>query len=167
MEKKSKSQKKREALRLQELGEKLVTLSAEELDKIDLPEALREAIDRAKNINSRGGLRRQTQYIGALMRRTDAEPLENAVDAIEKAGRADAALFKELEDMREKLLGGDIELFENVLREHPSAGRKKLESLINRAAREAETKSPPRAYRELFRYLREIRSYNKTPERTG
>ena len=79
IDKPSKSQRKREALALQELGETLVTLKPAQLDKIPLPEELREAVLAARQINQHGARKRQLQYIGRLMREIDPEPIRAAL----------------------------------------------------------------------------------------
>ena len=68
----SKSQRKREATALQELGEQLVKLTTAQLRHIPLPEELWTAVHAAQAIAQRGGRKRQLQYIGKLMRRLDA-----------------------------------------------------------------------------------------------
>lgn len=78
-ERPSKSQRKREATALQRLGEQLVSLKPAQLDRIPLPEELREAIRAAQGMNQRGARRRQLQYIGKLMRRTEVEPIREAL----------------------------------------------------------------------------------------
>ena len=70
----SKSARKREAHALQKLGERLVEHAAADLARLPLPETLREAIDEARRISSRGALARQRQYIGKLMRDIDVGP---------------------------------------------------------------------------------------------
>ena len=78
-DKPSKSQRKRDALALQELGETLVTLKPTQLDKMPLPEELREAVLAARQMNQRGARKRQLQYIGRLMRQIDPEPIRAAL----------------------------------------------------------------------------------------
>jgi ribosome-associated protein len=82
MDYKSKTQKKKEALALQKLGEKLVKLSAEQLDDIDMPEDIYNAVREAKAITSRGARRRQMQYIGTLMRKVDPAFIELAMKKV-------------------------------------------------------------------------------------
>ena len=60
----SKSARKREAHALQKLGEELVKMRQADLDRLPLPENLREAIDEARRLTNRGALSRQRQYIG-------------------------------------------------------------------------------------------------------
>jgi ribosome-associated protein len=79
MELVSKSQKKKEALSLQAVGEQLVTLSAEQLKSIDLPSDLLNAVTLAKKIKKHGARLRQMQYIGTLMRKYDPQPVLEAL----------------------------------------------------------------------------------------
>ena len=78
----SKSQKKRDSSRLQNLGEALVELSAERLAKIEMPDSLRLAVQEARRITKHEARRRQMQYIGKLMRSTDPLPIQAALDAV-------------------------------------------------------------------------------------
>jgi ribosome-associated protein len=79
---KSRTQKKNEDRALQRLGEELVALPFGRLKTMDLPDELLTAIELAHKIKSRGARRRQIQYIGALMRHIDPQPIENSLDRI-------------------------------------------------------------------------------------
>ena len=78
----SKSSRKREAHALQKLGEELVQMRAADLARLPLPESLRDAIDEARRLTSRGALARQRQFIGKLMRDIDVEPILTALDGL-------------------------------------------------------------------------------------
>ena len=75
----SKSERKRESLALQELGERLIALSEPDLATLSLDDNLHQAIRDAASIKSRGALRRQKQLIGKLMHGVDPEPIEAAL----------------------------------------------------------------------------------------
>ena len=62
---------------LQALGVALAQLSELQLETIEIPEKLREAILEAKRIKSHEAKRRQMQYIGRLMRDIDAAPIRS------------------------------------------------------------------------------------------
>jgi len=47
-----------------------------------LPDELQTVIEFALKIRSQGARRRQIQYIGALMRHIDTQPIETALDCI-------------------------------------------------------------------------------------
>ena len=80
----SKSARKREFLALQKLGEELITLKPAELATLQLDADLYDAVIAAKSIRSRGALRRQKQLIGKLMRRVAAEPIRDALAALQR-----------------------------------------------------------------------------------
>jgi ribosome-associated protein len=75
------SARKRASHELTRLGEELVTLRAEQVAALALPEQLEEAVAEARRLTSFGAKRRQTQFIGKLMRKLD----EESVAAIRKA----------------------------------------------------------------------------------
>jgi ribosome-associated protein len=85
----SRTQKKKAALSLQDLGERLVKLSNEQLKLIDLPADVLAAVKAAKAITKHGPLSRQMQYVGKLMRKYDPAPVKERLDALDQriAGR--------------------------------------------------------------------------------
>lgn len=87
MEPLSKTQKKKEALSLQALGERLVTLSHEQLKNIELPSDMFNAVILAKKLKKHGARLRQMQYIGTLMRKYDPQPVQEALQRIEQGNR--------------------------------------------------------------------------------
>ena len=83
----SKSARKRAAHAAQKLGEELTRLKVAELEALQLPEELHDAILEAQRIrNTRGGIARQRQYIGKLMREIDLAPIEAAMAMRRKSG---------------------------------------------------------------------------------
>jgi ribosome-associated protein len=83
----SKSQRKRDAHALQALGGQLIALSAAQLARLDLPEALHEAVVAAQRMRSHGARTRQMQYIGKVMRQLDPAVLSR-VRAVLTSGQA-------------------------------------------------------------------------------
>src|SRR5688572_677334 len=74
----SKTDLKRESTEQQQLGEDLLTLRADLLERLGLPEKLQDALAEAKRITNFEGKRRQMQFIGKLMRKLEPEVLEAA-----------------------------------------------------------------------------------------
>ena len=79
---KSRTRKKNEDRALQRLGEQLVALPFGQLKTMELPDELLTAIELAHKIKSRSARRRQIQYIGAIMRHIDPQPIETALERI-------------------------------------------------------------------------------------
>lgn len=153
----SKSQKKREMDALQDLGAALVDLSKERLAKIEMPEALRAAVRDAQRFTKHEARRRQMQYIGRLMRDVDPAPIQAALDEIRGVSAEANARQHQLERLRTRLLENEQVLGE-IAAAHPGADLQHLRQLRRNALKEQEAARPPRAYRELFRVLRDLES---------
>jgi ribosome-associated protein len=154
-EEKSKSQLKREAHALQDLGELLITLKPAELDGLPLPEALARAIQDAR-IMKRGALKRQRQFIGKLMRDIDPEPIRAAMALRQQQAMDSSRRQHRLEDWRDRLIREGDDVLGAALEEFPQADRQQLRQLIRQARKEAEQDRPPKSARALFRYLRDL-----------
>lgn len=156
-DKPSKTQRKKASHDLQALGEAVVALPDSRLDALAVPAALLDAIREARRIRSHEALRRQMQYIGKLMRGVDPEPLRDAVAAAQLGRARDAIALHRAEAWRAELVAGDDALA-RWSADHPDADLQQLRSLV-RAARKDASAAPEqrsgRAYRELFRWLRE------------
>jgi ribosome-associated protein len=153
----SKTRRKQEMHELQALGAELARLPEAQLEAIELPEELREALLEARRISSHEAKRRQMQYVGRLMRGLDPEPIRARLGEIEGSSARATARHRRLETWRERLLGDDAALTEFAA-EHPGADLQALRTLIRNARKEAGEGKPPRAYRELFRVLKAIES---------
>ena len=150
----SKTRKKKDMLALQDLGAQLVELNDEQLDSMQLPESLLEAVQEARRLTKHEARRRQMQYIGRLMRDTDATPIRDRLEQWRGQGREHTAQLHTLERWRDELLAADPALA-RFLNEYPDADSQKLRALIRNARREQTETLPPKSYRELFRVLRE------------
>ena len=151
----SKSQLKREMEAVQAIGERLITLKPEQLQQLDLPDTLRDAVELAKRITSHGALRRQKQYIGKLMRNIEIEPIEAKFAEWERGNRAQTAKLHQLERWRERLLADDKALGE-LIEVYPQADVQHLRTLMRNAKKEQTASKPPKSSRELFKVLRDL-----------
>ena len=157
----SKSARKRESTDLQALGEALIALPASEFAAMPLPEMLRDAVELARRITAHGGLYRQKQYIGKLMRKIDAEPIRAALTAKRDRERIEAVRFRRVEQWRDRMIAAGRPAVDQFLAEAALeadarlALAQELVRLAERAAREQRDGLTPAASRELFRKLRE------------
>ena len=154
-EKPSKSAVKRAINDLQALGAELVELSRDQLKKVDLPDDLRDAVRDAQRITQHEAHRRQLQYIGKLMRSIDPAPIRAALDEINGLSVAATARMHALERLRLRFLE-DEKVISEIAAAHPDADLQYLRQLRRNALKEQELDKPPRAFRELFRVLREL-----------
>jgi ribosome-associated protein len=156
-ERPSKSARKREADAAQDLGTKLIDLKEADLRALNLDEKLLDAILLAKRITSRGGLARQRQYIGKLMRDVDPAPIEAAFQERSKHQVVDAEKHKRIETWRARLLTEGPAALDELMKWTPGADRKALRALITKAtSKRIDSGSREAASRELFRSLRTL-----------
>jgi ribosome-associated protein len=153
----SKTRKKREMHELQALGVALTALPESQLKEMNLGEDLLEAVLEAKRIKSHEAKRRQMQYIGRLMRDLDAAPIRARLAEVEGHSARAGARHRRLEAWRERLLADDAALTEFAAT-FPAADLQALRASIRNARKEQKEGRPPRAYRELFRILKDIES---------
>lgn len=153
----SKTQRKAEARELRDLGQALAALSDAEREALDLPETLRDAVDRYNATRAHGARKRELQFLGKQMRRIDPAPIRAAVEAKAASGMADAAAFHRLEGWRDRLIEDDAAVTDWI-DQHPGCDVQRLRSLIRSARREGGGEPEVRrgkSYRALFRFLRE------------
>jgi len=158
----SRTELKRESEELQKLGVDLMELRADVLDTLGLPDKLRDALRDVRTITNFEGRRRQTQFIGKLMRQLDPEQTEAVRTALEQqhSGPAqETALLHAAEGWRSALLADDAALG-RWCAEHPQTDVQPLRALIRQARKDAQP-SPAgqasrhgKAFRELFQVLR-------------
>ena len=161
----SRSEQRRGALEIFELGEKLVALTPAQLAKLPIPEDLLPHIEDTQRIPSHIARKRQLQFLAKQMRREEDETLDAIRDAMDAGGevsRRETAQLHQVEAWRARLLAdGDAALTE-LLALHPASDRQHLRQLVRNANEETLRNKPPHAYRELFRVLRELVGEGRT-----
>ncbi len=155
----SRSEQRRAALDVLALGERLAGLTPTQLAKLPVPESLLPHIADTRRMTAHGARKRQVAFLAKQMRREDDETLDairDALDAGGEAARRETALMHRAETWRERLLAeGDAALSEFV-EAYPAADRQRLRQLVRSVLEERARNKPPRAFRELFREVREL-----------
>ena len=103
----SRSEKKRQSIALQNMGEELTRLGPQEVKNLDLPADLREALQLYARIGDHEGRRRQMQFIGRVMREIDPAPIRAMLDARREVSAAATAALHKAEQWRDRLLTAD------------------------------------------------------------
>ena len=153
----SKTQIKAQMVAMQKLGESLVHLGQSSLAKIPMQEELLDAVMLARKIlRKKEGYRRQLQLIGKIMRNTDIAAIEHALNNIKSAHKKLNDAFHGTEMLRDDiLLQGDSKI-ESTIVDYPLLDRLKLRQYVRQANKELVDNKPPKASRELFKYLKEM-----------
>jgi ribosome-associated protein len=152
----SRTQKKKADRALKKLGESLVALPALQLERLELDDELRQAIDLAKRSTRHGAKRRQMQYVGGLMREIDPAPIEQFLADIKRGHDQAVSAFKQIERWRDELVDGNDSLIEEILNRFSAADRQRLTQLVRSARKQTQTGSGQKPSRKLFGYLKEI-----------
>ena len=170
----SRTDLKRESTELQKLGEALLTLRADLIARLALPEKLLDGLAEAKRITNFEGKRRQMQFIGKQMRLLEPE----VVDAIrttldeQHKGSAEENLALHLaEQWRDRLIA-DEEAMHEWMQQHPDTDTQQLRALIRQARKDTQPDNTSisqglaprrgRAYREIFQLVREQMQHDAT-----
>jgi ribosome-associated protein len=153
----SKSSRKRAAHAAQDLGAELISMRDSDLEGLNLPETLADAVREARRITSRGGLARQRQYIGKLMRDVDPEPIRAYLASLNTITARDAERFKRVEGWRGRLITEGAPALADLEREHPGLDHDEWARRLSAAQEErARTAATGAASRELFRAIRAL-----------
>jgi ribosome-associated protein len=155
-ERPSKSARKRAAHAAQDLGEELMRLREAQLEALDLPEKLKEAVRLARRITSRAGGARQRQYIGKLMREVDPEPIRAALNSRSAEDARETERFKRVEGWRERLIREGTPALAELARWRPDIDQSEWARRVSSAQHERAAGSGTGASRELFRALRAL-----------
>lgn len=151
---KSKSQAKREMTALQKLGERLVDMNDKQLATVPLEENLLKAIHEARKMPQREARRRHLQFIGKLMRHTDNEAIQTAVDKLQDKSDQYIHLQHKIERYRDLLIANDKQIFQSLITQCPGIDVQHLRHLIRGAQKELEENKAPASARKLFAFIR-------------
>lgn len=152
----SRTRQKKEDHARQQLGERLAELSENQLQRIGLPAEVLEEVILAGKTTAHGAKKRQIKYIGSLLRHIDTTSIENALEVMARGDYEQKASFKKIENWRDRLMEGNMELVNEILEQCPLAERQQLTQLARNAKKEFEGNSGTRASKSLFRYLKKV-----------
>lgn len=160
----SKSQLKRDAHAVRDLGTELSLLGAAERARVPLPEDVVDAIVELNKTTKNGARKRQLGWLAKRLRKIDIEPIEAALEGIRQAARANTQTLHLVEQWRDKLLGeGDNpnakQALTDFLDKYPHADRQALRQLQRSAVKEKTENKPPKSARQLFKTVRDAVNY--------
>ena len=155
IEEKSKTQIKNEAEALQELGIELLRLPIQRLKRMALPDDLLNALIEARSITSKIAGKRQRQFIGALMRDVDPEPIRQAL--LLKANddlSLESATVKETRIWLDKVLTGDPASLEEFISVCPGLEHQRLRQLLRNIKKETGDSKPSKSLKTLEQIIK-------------
>lgn len=156
----SKSQLKRDAHAVRDLGTELAMLGAAERARVPLPEDIVDAIDELNRTTKNGARKRQLGWLAKRLRKIDIEPIDAALESIRQAARSNTQTLHLVEQWRDRLLGQDDQpdakaALTDFLDKYPHADRQQLRQLQRSAMKEKAESKPPKSARLLFKAVRD------------
>jgi ribosome-associated protein len=152
---KSKSEVKREMIKLQGFGQKLIDLSKHQRSKIPFTNDIKDALVLADKIKGKHeALRRHVRHLAKILSESDLEPINHALDVMANKHQQETAKFIKLEKMRDSAIDEGNEFIEALLEKHSSMERQKLRQLVRQAGKEKKLEKLGKYYKELFEYLK-------------
>lgn len=156
----SKSQRKRDADAVRDLGAHLAELGASELATIPLPDDVLSAIKELNRLRAHGARKRQLGFLAKRMRQIDTAPIEEALEKLRQVARANTRNLHLIEQWRDRLLG-DLpdesakDALTRFLDDYPQADRQRFRHLQRQALAQRSQQRAPAAARELFKAIRD------------
>ena len=156
-EKPSRSAMKRAAKAVEELARQMVDMPEADWKKLPASPALRREIELARVTKGHGSRKRQTKHLAALLRQMEeeTEELQAFLSGLDQVHLREQRDFHELEDLRDRICNPDLS--GAALDEAASAIPGLDREAISRLARSVHANGDRRAFRDIFRRLREAR----------
>lgn len=154
----SKSQLKREADAKQDLGITLIQLSKGDLENLDLPDSLLDAVLLAQEMRNDSSLKRQKQLIGKLMRQFDDEDYDRLAKRLEymRSGSEQQKMVEKwVENKVERLLNQDASVNDEIIEHLEEIDFQYMRQLVRNSINEIKKGGKSRSRTLLFRYLRD------------
>ncbi|BCR03503.1 UPF0307 protein [Desulfuromonas versatilis] len=151
----SRSAKKRAAKAVEELAWKLVDLPEAEWNRLPAAGELRTEIGQARATGGHGSRKRQVKHLAGVLRRREdeAQQLQDFIDGVDQAHLDEQKVFHHLEQLRDRLC--EAEQFPAALREACESWPELDREAVTRLARSVHANGDRRAFRELFKRLRQ------------
>lgn len=151
----SKSEIKRETQAITQLGERLLSLTEQQLQQLNLSDMSLKAIIEGQKIKSHIGRKRQIKFIGKSLRNEDHQMIAQQLHFIDQHKMLKNKQFHELEQWRDRLITEGNNALSELLDKYPTLDRQQIRQLIRNAQQEIKKNKPPKNQRELFRFLRQ------------
>ncbi len=149
----SRSQKKRNSCAVQDLGLEVAELPKKTQLKLEVSPELKKALLDLPKIPTFEGKRRQTQYIGVLMREEDHEYIDTFLKEHSTKYSLNHKRFMSLEILRTMLIDGDADVLQELISLCPKLDHKLLRQLIRNAQKETTQKKAAKAIFQMIQAI--------------
>ena len=148
----SKTQLKKQSKDITSFGQAITLLNQNQLEQLNLPSDINNAIEDYKKIKSLSAKKRQLLFIGRLLRSTDLHEAFIQYEAIKNHSQLANQQFHLVEQWRDKLIQSPDAITE-FINQFPKTDVQQLRSLINNSINEIEKNKPLNSTRSLFKNI--------------
>jgi len=152
----SKTKKKQQAKEIEALAQSLVDMSQQQFKKLRLADDLAAEVVEARNTLGRGSHKRQVKHLAGVLRQSEEQvsALLSALEDVDQVKRSEIRQFHKLEELRDRLCDEKTfsEAFDEMVGLWPDIDR----GGISRLAKSVHNSRDKRAYREIFKRLRDL-----------
>jgi|GEM_PF-402608 len=154
----SKTRRKQQAKEVEQVAGQLVSLSENQFPRLRLADDLLREIILARDTRGRSSHKRQVKHLAAVLRQREEElqMIVGQLQDLDQVARGEKREFHQLEKLRDRLCdqGSFDAAFAEMCEQFPQIDR----NVIARLARSVHQHGDKRAFREIFRRLRDERS---------
>lgn len=152
----SKSEMKREAQRMHDLGRKLAELNPSRWPELPISDTLRQALTENTKLKSHEAKRRHLNYVAKIIWREDIEAIHAALDLFDPSSESYGRIQKQQELWRERLVQ-QPQALQEFIELYPEVDRQQLRNLIRNAQKElqAQPPKPGSNYKKLFQFIKQ------------
>ena len=152
----SKTKAKQEALEITKIAETFLSLKPKQIKQLDLDDSIVYEILKGQTMQ-RIARKRQTQYIGKLLRNTDTNKVRAIHQQIVQPDVSQVALMHQLENIRDKLIDHDVsqQTLTEVINRFPDIDSQNLRLCIRNHHKELIQNKPLKSYKLIFKILKE------------
>lgn len=151
----SRTKKKQQAKEIELLAANLVALGENQFTQLNLPEQVLREAEMARSTKGKSSQRRQLKHLAGMLRKSadELDQIMAQMSQLDQVARTEMKQFHQLEKLRDRLCQQDSfdAAFNEMLELVPNIDRK----AISRLARSVHQHEDKRAYREIFKRLRE------------
>ena len=151
----SKTQLKKQSKDITSFGQAITLLNQNQLEQLNLPSNINNAIEDYKKIKSLSAKKRQLLFIGRLLRSTDLHEAFIQYEAIKNHSQLANQQFRLVEQWRDKLIQSPDAITE-FINQFPKTDVQQLRSLIKNSINEIEKNKPLKSSRSLFKIIQSI-----------
>ena len=151
----SKTQLKKQSKDITSFGQAITLLNQNQLEQLNLPSDINNAIEDYKKIKSLSAKKRQLLFIGRLLRSTDLHEAFIQYEAVKNHSQLANQQFHLVEQWRDKLIQSPDAITE-FINQFPKTDVQQLRSLIKNSINEIEKNKPLKSSRSLFKIIQSI-----------